>query len=740
LIRIPAILLLTILLLTASGCRTTQSVEEDFDGLTDAEKCRLLELQADSIIDAGDALEARDVLLQAALLLQPGDPDRIRLARRASEVSAAPSLTTARLLLEAPDSLTAFTAIRLGGAQVAPDLVPGLARGDFPLPEYVSLAMAESLLASGDASGALDFLRYVPDSLPGRAGRDRLVTLYTALLAAGRTGGADSLFSQASALGDDEIMSELFHARGMAGIRTEGYIDDLVESFRLWPAGDMHAGAFRAIRYFVLQDSTLASEVADPFYEGGLWNELYDIALDADDPPPHLYYLAARTRDRLGFYDEAVRMLGHYLETWPRGSDAAGATIYLGRDLASAGRVDEGVEKLLEFEAGYPQDPRQGNLPWYIGSLLAENGRWDDALPWLERSFRQNPGNVTADDAHFYFCMGLMKLGSIREAADEFGHFNETWTASVYRPASRYWRGRLFIELGRVEEGRGVLERLIADEPEGLPAAFARECLGLPPWQPVATDEPLAEWMTRYDRPPADPPESALRGLLLLRAGHRDWALGEFRAAEEEVGGVYRLGPFYLGNGVWEREPSAAWRMWSLSPDSERPLELWMLRYPAAWPGLIIDTAGRYGLDPWLAWGIMKQESAFQPGCYSTAGARGLIQMIPSTSEYVALEHGWDGYSPDILYDPAVSIEYGLCYISEVDAGFDHVFCTLAGYNGGPHNALRWGAGEASPEEFFSRITYNETRKYTEIVHHNYVVYRYLYPDLTRITPEGTCR
>ncbi len=731
-------LFFTILILLLPGCRTTQNIDDDYDGLSAIEKSRLLEVHADSMLEAGAVREARETLLYAALLRQPGDPDRCRLVRTAADISNERSPACAKLLLENPDSLAGFTALHLGGVDVTTDLIPGLARGDHPLPGYLALAAAETLLVHDEPEMALEFLRHVPDNLPGSASRDRIVSFYTAYLMTEDQQSADSLFASTSELEDDEIMSELYHIRGMVRIRTPGYVDDLLESFRLWPAGDMHARAYEALRYYLLQDSLLAAEVTDPFYSGGLWNELYDIALNSDNPPSHLYYLAARTRDRLGFYDEAIDMLRRYLEVWPDGEDAANATIYLGRNLANTGQVEEGIEWLRKFGTGYPSNPRQSDLPWYIGSLLAENGRWEEALPWLEQSFSQNSGNVTADDAHFYYCLGLMKRGRTRDAAVEFGYFNEKWTSSVYRPASRYWRGRLFMELGDTGEGRGVLERLITDKPESLPAEFARAYLGLPAWEPVATDEPLVDWMTRFERPPASPPESALRGLLLLRAGYRDWAKGEFLEAETEAGGVYMLAPFYLEHGVWERAPSAAWRMWSLSPPEERPRELWMLRYPAAWPELIIDAGGRYGLDPRLAWGIMKQESAFQPGCYSTAGARGLIQMIPSTSEYVALEHGWDDYSPDILYSPEVSIEYGLCYISEVNEGFDHVFSTLAGYNGGPHNAVRWGAGEASPEEFFSRITYNETKKYTEIVHHNYQVYQYLYPDLSRITPQGT--
>jgi len=734
------LLLSTALLAVLIGCRPASDLENEYDGLSGREKSLLIEAEADSLLTAGFTDDAHLSYVYAALIRTPYDHDRHRLALAAASASGMHSPVCAKLLLEDPDSLSAFMALDIGGSDVVVDLIYGLARCDYPLPEYVALATAETLLAHTNPALALEVLRYVPDNLPKSAANDRMLAMYRALTATGDLEAAAELFEQVGSSDNQELLAAFYHFRGFYRKGSPGWMDDLFESFRLWPAGDMHAEAYRILRPYLRMDSTLAAEVTNPFYTGGLWNELHDLALNSTSPPAHLFYLAARTRDRLGQYDEAINMLRHYLATWPDGDDAANATIYLGRNLANIGQVEEGLYWLREFETGYPGNTRMGNLPWYIGSLLAENARWEEALPWLRESFTQNSGNVTADDAHFYYCIGLMKLGRTHDAAEEFGNFNSRWTSSVYRPASRYWRGRLLIELGDLEEGRGVLERLIADKPESLPAEFAREYLGLPSWQPVATDEPLADWMTRYEKPPAEPPDAARRGLLLLRGGYRKWAVDEFLLAESEVGGAFFLGPFYLENGVWERSPSAAWRMWSLSPPEERPRDLWMLRFPAAWPELIMEAGEKYDLEPELAWAIMKQESAFQPACYSTAGARGLIQMIPSTSEYVALEHGWENYSPDILYRPEVSVEYGLCYISEVNEGFDHVYSTLAGYNGGPHNAMRWGAGSVSPEEFFSRITYNETKKYTEIVHHNYQVYKYLYPDLDSITPQGFYR
>jgi soluble lytic murein transglycosylase len=340
---------------------------------------------------------------------------------------------------------------------------------------------------------------------------------------------------------------------------------------------------------------------------------------------------------------------------------------------------------------------------------------------------------VTADDSHFYLCLGLYKLGRRSEAGEAFAGFLSRWSRSVYRDAARYWMGRIMLESGD-PEGREVLLSLVSERELTLPASFARSYLGMPAWRPRLSPLDLESWMDSVGVRPVAPPPSALRGRTLQRSGLRRWAVGEYRKAEDEVGGAAPLALFYLANEAWERMPSAAWELWSLGEDMGRPRELWMLRYPRAWESLVVRVCDRYGFDPLLAWAIMKQESAFQPSCYSTAGARGLIQMIPSTSEYLAMQRGWDDYTPDRLYLPEVSVEYGVAYLSEVASGFGHTIETLAAYNGGPHNAQRWGAHRESPEEFFSRITYNETKLYTEIVSHNYQVYGSIYGSGTALT------
>ncbi|MCD6589454.1 MAG: transglycosylase SLT domain-containing protein [Candidatus Fermentibacteraceae bacterium] len=701
-------------------------VSDSPESVSGAERSYLMEVAGDSLLVSGEGDAASLMFTSAALLLQPGSERRAELAEKASDASVSGSVVVARLLLETPGGTTPFRALRTGGSRIAPDIMSGLTAGRFVLPDYVALVAAESLVVT-DPAYALEFLQMIRSEFPGTAEKDRLLATYRAALGSGDIDLQQQCWNTAFDRDDDILRSKFYHFRGMA--RGVYGFNDFVDSFNLWPAGDIHAAAYQLLRDTLLADSSLANMVADPFYSGGLWNEVYDLSVNSAFPPAHIVYLGGRTRDRLGRHDLAVEVLSGYLDKWPRGSDAPNACIYLARDMAALGLVDQAMQKLDYYENTWPDHSRISNLPWYRGSLLAENGFWERSIPFFAETVSRYPANTTVDDAQFYGCLALMKTGRTAEAVEAFGNFNSRWTQSVYRPSSRYWYGVLKMQSGD-ESGRGVLERLISDKPFSLPARFARQYLGVPGWRPFYTDEQLEVWMARNGKPSAVPPQSAVDGVILLQAGCRKWALDLFSLAEQEVGSVYGLAAFYLENNVWERGPSAAWQIWSLEGDN-RPLDLWRLRYPAAWTDDVTDATAQFNMDPKLLWSIMKQESAFQPECFSSAGARGLIQMIPSTSEYVAIEHGWqDSYTPDILYDPATSILYGTACISGYGEDFSwDIPGTLAGYNGGPHNALRWGWGTVSTEEFFSRITYNETKKYVEIVSHNYDIYKEIWPE-----------
>jgi len=685
-------LLLSAVFLTSPACRAVEEggaelhVPSADPAVLEAEACRLR--------DEGLAAEAGDTFMRAALLRDESDPLRLSDARSAALLLSEPSPLCAEILLGAPDSLDALLAVRAGGASAAPRIMSMLSGGGIRImPGYTALLLAESLASAGMGREALQALSYATDSFPKTVMDDLLLTRYKALLCAGALGEATAIRAgvpQSDSVLRSRMLNALGWYRHSGGI--EGWEGAFSESIRLWPSGYIHGPAWRLLRTRILADSSFASSLADAFYSGGLWNELYDVAVSAERPPAHLVYLAARTRDRLGYYREACVLLDRYLNRWPSGPDAENALMYLGLDLARSGLPDSGLAVLDRWEAAFPASTRRGNIPWYRGSILAESNRWAEAIPHFRRMQSEFPSNVATDDAAFYLCIALLETGRAAEARDGLAAFVSRYGRSVYAQYAGYMLGRLLLDGMNDPAGYDTLRAVSRLGSESIPAVLAQIRLGASPPSPGISTEPLESWMRRNGIEPAPPSPASNRALVLLDAGLRRWAMAEFRAAETLAGGGGRLALTYIEHDVWERMPNAGWRLSTVAPEPW-PMELWRLRYPAAWPELVLETSGSFGFDPVLVWSIMRQESMFQPWAASPAGARGLIQMIPSTSETVALEQGWDGYSPDALFEPAVSLRYGICYLSGIASEMNGPLKLLASYNGGPHNAVgRWGA------------------------------------------------
>ncbi len=110
----------------------------------------------------------------------------------------------------------------------------------------------------------------------------------------------------------------------------------------------------------------------------------------------------------------------------------------------------------------------------------------------------------------------------------------------------------------------------------------------------------------------------------------------------------------------------------------------------SAYAPLIEQAAARYGLDPSVLYGLIQQESGFNPSARSGAGALGLTQLMPSTAASLGVAEP---------LDPAQSIEGGARYLS----GLLHQFAgntadALAAYNAGPGAVQQYGGVPPYPE------------------------------------------
>jgi soluble lytic murein transglycosylase len=135
-------------------------------------------------------------------------------------------------------------------------------------------------------------------------------------------------------------------------------------------------------------------------------------------------------------------------------------------------------------------------------------------------------------------------------------------------------------------------------------------------------------------------------------------------------------------------------------------------------------------LDAAFLSAIILEESRFNPQAVSPAGARGLMQVLPSTANQIVQRIKIRPYSESLLFDPEMNLRLGSWYLSSLLEEFGgKETLALAAYNAGPHVVRQWMAKipTAREDEFVENIPYAETRNYVIRVLSSAEVYRMLY-------------
>lgn len=157
---------------------------------------------------------------------------------------------------------------------------------------------------------------------------------------------------------------------------------------------------------------------------------------------------------------------------------------------------------------------------------------------------------------------------------------------------------------------------------------------------------------------------------------------------------------------------------------------IYRLIYPVAARDTIVAQAKAVGLDPAFVAALIRQESNFNPHAVSVAGARGLMQLMPSVAKSIASSLGIGPWNTSLLFDPGINITLGVHHLAPLVQHEPDLSRALAAYNAGQSRVARWNhrAGTSDPEVFTERIPFPETRDYVKSVLRNREWYRALYP------------
>ena len=393
--------------------------------------------------------------------------------------------------------------------------------------------------------------------------------------------------------------------------------------------------------------------------------------------------------------EPAADQLRTILDPLIKADDASGAEAQLltfAPQMSVEARAEAGTRvAFVYYVLGLDMDARRVAETWRQGAA----GEWASQAAWISglASWRLNDCNSAA-----IFFQQVAQLAQQREL----------------RAGGYYWAARAQQACRRPTQVTPLLKAAAsaAESPESFYGLLARESLGM------ATQLP-PDRLAGYD-PPVDQYPNVQRAKELAR-------IGEPALAEEMLRHQAKIGL-----------PTEHHALIQVAKSLDLPAAQLWLANNGQW-GARSDAADRYPnprwsplngwrVDPALAFGHIVQESAFRRTAVSTAGAVGLMQVLPVTAQLVSRNRGVP-FSRSAMTDPTYNLEYGQSFIEmmRVDPGTaGQLPRVIASYNAGPLPVARWATinDRGDPLLWIESIPYWETRYYVPSVLRNMWVYQ----------------
>lgn len=349
---------------------------------------------------------------------------------------------------------------------------------------------------------------------------------------------------------------------------------------------------------------------------------------------------------------------------------------------------------------------------------LVDHGDIKTAYKLVEAHAAERPANVV--DAEFHAgWYALRGLNDPKGAARHFARIAEIADGPISLARAYYWLGRA-AEAGGPGEAKTYYLKAAAFG-TAFYGQLAAARLGS---QAISVDSPAP---TDADREAFAERESVRAIRRLEDAGYPARADILYRDLAQQLTSP---GELALLAAMAEKRANHFLALRVAKIAANRGLDIGALAHPI---GVIPDSADISGAGMALAYAIARQESEFNVGAVSGAGARGLLQLLPGTAQDVAKKAGLP-YSKDRLTtDAAYNATLGSAFLSEQLGRFDGSYIlTFVGYNAGPRRAQDWVRKYGDPRgkdldavvDWIERIPFTETRTYVQRVMENYEVYK----------------
>lgn len=412
-------------------------------------------------------------------------------------------------------------------------------------------------------------------------------------------------------------------------------------------------------------------------------NRLRELSLSATkvETRSEAAYLMARAIEKSGRDEEAFKAYNRVASVFPDSAEADDALLDAAFIRKFQNRPKETAELLNKILSAYPKTSLKQRVTWENGWANYLSGNYSVATEQFKKLL---PSEDYRERALYWLGRSAAAAGDSAAAAESFSLLRQEFPFGFYA---------LSLQSGSGDQPAGSVPVLGGESGEELPL-----------------------------------PDGYERVKALISLGLIDDASVELAAARKRLArgkGDTAIARLYLElgnyNGAMALYNTALLKK---SPENRRA---WSYLYPKAFGELVIKYSEKAGVDPSLAYAVMRAESAFSPGATSPVGARGLMQLMPQTAALVLHEKKIE---PERLYDPELNIRLGTKHLKElIDKYNGNQTAVIASYNAGAHNVNRWlkTYSNLKGEEFIESIPFAETRDYVKKVLAAAALYRRLY-------------
>ena len=432
-------------------------------------------------------------------------------------------------------------------------------------------------------------------------------------------------------------------------------------------------------------------------------------AVAASPLEPRDRFVYASALAAAGRSADAIRM---YAALAPDARYGPLAAYQRARVLLRSGNGTDARTALRQVAARYPA-VRAASAPalLLLADLQVDDGELGGAERSLNELVRRHPDASEAPLASFR--AGLLAWRrDAHTAASRFDALARRYPNDEEAAAARYWAARSYARLGQRAAAESRWRALVASDPTSYYGQLSARRLDVKPWRAPAGPDTVAHVAA------VDSIVARVRALQLLgmdvEAGFEIDALAARGGATATE--AARAAQALSRLGEPSRALALATRAIARGADSSRAL--YRLAYPVLHDDALLENARAHDLDPALVAGLIRQESWWNPDAVSPAGARGLMQLMPSVGASIAKGRHYPVWSTSLLFEPDVSIELGTLHLASSFRAGEPVARALAAYNAGASRVRRWikRPGASDAELFTEWIPYRETRDYVRIV------------------------